>query len=81
MTSLAEPGVRSVDLEFETWERLRRRLQDCEGRWAAAVTAATDARLLAGLQRELAELRGALDEVFRRAMRALEQAPGAPGAE
>ena len=74
MNRLPDAWVERVNQEFETWEGLRRQLTEREGSWAAAVTGSADARRLAALQREVALLRHALDEVFRRAMGALEQA-------
>ena len=76
METRGVPGdlIASVDHEFEAWERLRRRLVECESRWADAVTASTDAPWLAALQRESGQLRQELDEAFGRAMRGLASA-------
>jgi hypothetical protein len=74
MKRLPDAWVETVNQEFETWECLRRQLMEREGCWAAAVTGSADVRRLAALQREVAQLRHALDEVFHRAMGALEQA-------
>ncbi|NML44933.1 hypothetical protein HHL11_14335 [Ramlibacter sp. G-1-2-2] len=63
-----------VDREFEAWERLRRELYACEARWAATETLVGDSRRVAVLQDEVTRLRCALDEVFGRAMAALEEA-------
>lgn len=73
MQRLPDAWVEQVNQEFETWECLRRQLFERENRWAAAVTESVDARRLARLQREVAQLRLALDEVFRRAIGTLEQ--------
>ena len=74
MKRLPDAWSETVNREFEAWECLRRQLMEREGRWAAAVTAGTDARRLAAMQRDVAQLRHALDEVFHRAMVVLEEA-------
>lgn len=62
-----------VDREFQAWERLRRELYACEARWAATDTLVGDRGRVAVLRDEAARLRCALDEVFGRAMAALEE--------
>ncbi|MGV3493471.1 MAG: hypothetical protein ACO1OY_06350 [Ramlibacter sp.] len=73
MERLPDAWAERVNQEFETWEGLRRQLTEREACWAAAVTTTDDDRRLAVLRGEVARLQDALDEVFYRAMGALEQ--------
>jgi macrodomain Ter protein organizer (MatP/YcbG family) len=74
MKKLSARCCHRVDREFQAWERLRRKLQEREAAWAAMVPLTADRERLAAMRSEMARLQQALDQIFGRAMAALEGA-------